>query len=53
MQSEFKPKHLQRAKETLQRQLQVVQEERAASKDDTKVSLSLWQRFLRFWHRIF
>jgi len=57
MRSEFKPKHLQRAKETLHRQLEVVQNEIVASKDEKAQELSsrtsLWKRLSGFFGRLF
>jgi hypothetical protein len=52
MQSEFKPKHLQRAKETLQRQLQVVQEEITTPPENVQEKRSLWKRLLGFFSRL-
>ncbi|MCF6207278.1 MAG: hypothetical protein L3J47_10370 [Sulfurovum sp.] len=55
MRSSFEPKHLQRAKETLQKQLQVV-EESVAQKEPKQVPIkvdetSLLQKIKRFFRR--
>jgi hypothetical protein len=56
MRSEFEPKHLQRAKETLHRQLELVHDEIVKQKQMQKESRrkpSLWKRISRFLSDLF
>jgi predicted nucleic acid-binding protein len=55
MRSDFSPKQIQRAKETLHRQLEVVRKRHLSRQDkDTshpKAHTSLWQRILHFFRK--
>jgi len=54
MRRNFEPKHLQRAKVTLQKQLDVAKESKRTdtTADETTTSNSLMQRFKRFLKRL-
>jgi len=57
MQSNFKPEHIQRAKETLHRQLEVVKQEISMKKEreaeEKKAATSFWERISSFLKDLF
>jgi len=57
MQSDFKPEHIQRAKETLHRQLEVVKQEISMKKEreaeEKKAATSFWERISSFLKDLF
>ena len=57
MQSNFKPEHIQRAKETLHRQLEIVKQEitmkRKQKIEEKKAATSFWERISSFLKDLF